>query len=219
MNLSEGEAGRAQRLVAEGYDRIGASYHALGERTGWAARPAYVSLLLDALAPRARVLDLGCGSGVPLASSLAAAGHAVVAVDVSRVQLELTAANVPSASLVAADIADVSFAPHSFDAVACFYSLTHVPRDRHLGVLQAVRSWLRPGGKAVLTMGAGDHPDRVARDFLGFGAPMFISHFDAETNRQLVEQAGLRVEQAEVREQVEDGRRVRFCWVVGERPP
>jgi len=37
---------------------------------------------------RARVLDLGCGNGVPVAKALAVGGHDVTGVDLSAVQVE-----------------------------------------------------------------------------------------------------------------------------------
>jgi len=40
------------------------------------------------LGEKSRVLDLGCGCGVPVARDLAAAGHEVIGVDVSEVQLQ-----------------------------------------------------------------------------------------------------------------------------------
>lgn len=204
------------RLVGAGYDRIAEDYVALGERSRWGSAPEYLALLLDVLAPGSRVLDLGCGAGVPVTAGLAQA-HRVVALDISPVQLRLARINAPSASVVLADITDVAFVDESFDAVVCFYSLTHVPRSLHLDVLRRTARWLHPGGLAVFTMGAGDHPDVVTEDFLELGAPMLVSHFDAGTNRALVEQAGLRVLRSDLRDQVEDGRRVRFCWVVAER--
>jgi SAM-dependent methyltransferase len=205
------------RLVAAGYDRIGYGYAALGERNGWGAGTGYLDLLLRTLRPGSRVLDLGCGPGVPVTAALAAA-HRVVAVDISGVQLGLARRHAPGALLVQADLTDVEFGEETFDAVVCFYSMTHLPRALHPDLLRRMRRWLRPGGLAVLTMGAGDHPDIVAEDFLGLGAPLFVSHFDADTNRALVAGAGLRVLRADLREQVEDGRTVRFCWVVAERP-
>lgn len=42
---------------------------------------------------------------------------------------------------------------------------------------------LRPGGLAILTMGASDNPDGIEDDWLG--APMFFSHFDGETNTEV----------------------------------
>jgi cyclopropane fatty-acyl-phospholipid synthase-like methyltransferase len=58
--------------------------------------------LLELLPARARVLDLGCGSGIPATRALVDAGHAVVGVDVSREQVERARRNVPEAEIVQA---------------------------------------------------------------------------------------------------------------------
>lgn len=206
----------AGSLVADGYDRIADGYVALGRRTGWGSAPEYLEVLLAALRPGSRVLDLGCGAGLPVTAALARE-HRVVALDVSPVQLGLARANAPGAALLRADIADVAFVPGSFDAVVCFYSLTHVPRDLHGDVFRRTAQWLRPGGLALFTTGAGDHPDTVTEDFLELGAPMLVGHFDADRNVRLVRDAGLHVLRSDVREQVEDDRTVEFCWILAER--
>jgi hypothetical protein len=47
---------------------------------------------------------------------------------------------------------------------------------------------------------------------------MFFSHFDAVTNSSLIRQAGLRPFHEEIVEHDEDGRSVRFLWVIARKP-
>ena len=104
----------------------------------------------------------------------------------------------------------------SFDAVAAFYSMTHVPRDRHPPLLASVAHWLRPGGLFVASLGANDESGTVDPDWLG--APMYFSHFDAATNRQLVEEAGMEILTAREETAEEFDRPCTFLWVVARRP-
>jgi hypothetical protein len=76
--------------------------------------------------------------------------------------------------------------------------------------------WLRPGGLLMATMGASDSPNTVEPDWLG--VPMFFSHFDADTNREMVRRAGLDIVDAEVVPEDENGELVEFLWVVARRP-
>ncbi len=175
----------------------------------------YVHKLTLALQPGGAVLELGCGPGYPVTRALAEK-YSVVAVDLSRSQLMLARSHAPAATLVQGDMTRLSFSPASFDAVVAFYSLTHVPRDRHALVLMRVEEWLRPGGLLVVTMGAGDLPGAVENDWLG--VPMFFSHFDAVTNLDIVKGTGLHVEEEGVLKEVEqDGSEVAFLWIVARK--
>jgi cyclopropane fatty-acyl-phospholipid synthase-like methyltransferase len=200
------------RVVADGYDAIAARYLAWSSNAP--VRLRYLDLLLELLPESADVLELGCGAGEPVTRRLAER-HRVMAVDVSAAQLELAAQNAPGAQLILADMAEVSFAPGSFDAVASFYALTHVPRERHADLIARIVSWLRPRGLVVLTMGSSDNPGAIDPDWLG--TPMYFSHFDAPTNRALVQRSGVRLISAEVVDEAERDPGARFLWVVGRR--
>jgi cyclopropane fatty-acyl-phospholipid synthase-like methyltransferase len=91
----EGEAARASRraLVRRGYDAISQAYRT----DDGAAHPStdedpgryldWVAELAALLPGRARVVDLGCGAGVPGTLALTRHGMAVLGVDFSAVQL------------------------------------------------------------------------------------------------------------------------------------
>jgi SAM-dependent methyltransferase len=93
-----------------------------------------------------RVLDLSCGSGVPVMRKLAIRGHDVVGIEGSARQLSLARLNVSNGHFIHADMTRVELAPSSFDAVAAFYSTTHVPRDEHAHLLRADRELAEAGG-------------------------------------------------------------------------
>jgi len=180
-----------------------------------AARLRYLALA-DALIPAgADVLDLGCGAGIPMTATLAV-GRTVTGVDISAAQIALARANVPSATFLEADLTTLDFPSGRFDAVVAFYSLTHVPRAEHAALFGRIRSWLRPGGVFVASLGVEDSPDEVEADWLG--VDMFFSHFSARVNRRLVAEAGFEIERADVVTEPEDRHDARFLWVVARAP-
>lgn len=200
----------SKSLVASGYDIIAETYL---ERYGRSAvRDRWLRELVTRAAPDARVLDLGCGAGVPVTRCLTEQGARVVGVDISASQIQLARHTVPAAKLVHADMTEVEFVPESFSAVAAFYSITHVPRAEHALLLRRIATWLTPGGVFVASLGAFQSPDWTG-DWLG--VKMFFSHYDSDFNEQLVRQAGFMIEKAEVVEQ--DNEDCRFLWIVARR--
>jgi len=204
-----------KRVVASGYDAMAERYLAWSDLRPSAARLRYLALA-DALIPAgADVLDLGCGAGIPMTATLAV-GRTVTGVDISAAQIALARANVPSATFLQTDLATLDFPSGSFDAVVAFYSLTHVPRAEHAALFGRIRSWLRPGGVFVASLGVEDSPDEVEADWLG--VDMFFSHFSARVNRRLVAEAGFEIERADVVTEPEDRHDARFLWVVARAP-
>jgi ubiquinone/menaquinone biosynthesis C-methylase UbiE len=204
-----------KRIVEAGYDRIAERYAAWAglELTGERAR--YVAMLCARLPRGAAVLDLGCGAGVPVTRALAERFRAT-GVDISGHSIALARQRAPEATFVQADMASVAFPPASFDAVVAFYSLIHVPRDEHAGILRAITSWLRPGGLVIATMGAAATDHGYEEDWLG--APMYWSHFDTAANRQLAAAAGFQILEAREASEDEDGVSVTHAWIVARKP-
>jgi len=176
-------AARAQRdLVRRGYDVIsrayrtddGASHPSTGEDPGRYRH--WIAELAGLLPARARVVDLGCGAGIPGTLALTEQGLRVVGVDFSAVQLARAARLVPAARFVRADMAELQLRPASVDAVTAFYSLIHLPLADQQALLPRIRAWLRPGGHLLAVVGAawwtGTEPY--------LGADMFWDHADTQ---------------------------------------
>jgi SAM-dependent methyltransferase len=200
-----------KQIVRSGYDTI--AQRISDWKVPGVPRRRLVAQLLDLLPPAgADVLELGCGEGVPAAQMLAAR-HSYTGVDISPVQVERARRNVPAARFLEADYTRLELPPESFDAVAAILTITHVPREEHAGLLRAIFGWLRPAGYFLASFGVGDAPGDVDEDWLG--APMFFSHFDAETNRRLLREAGFELLLDEVVAQDEgDYGIARFLWVI-----
>ena len=204
-----------KQIVANGYDRVGGLYaeHAVESRTE--DRLRYESELVEGLPAGADVLDLGCGAGVPTTRRLAK-HFKVTGVDISGQQIARARRSVPGASFIHGDMAQLDMPAGSFDGVAAFFSIIHVPREEHFGLLQAIEAWLRPRGLFVAAMSAGAKAATFAQDWLG--APMYWSGFDSETNKRLIEKAGLGIISARVESYDDDGVPGRFLWVVARKP-
>ena len=204
-----------REVVARGYDEVAERFLEWSPLRPSAARLAYLRRAVELIPAGARVLELGCGAGIPMTAALAE-DRDVTGVDISARQIELARENVPAATFVHSDMTALEFEPASFDAVVAFYSLTHVPRDEVPPLLGRIREWLRPGGVLVATMGVEDDPGGIEHDWLG--VDMYFSHFSARRNRRLVEAAGFVVDSAEVLTEPEDRFAARFLWIVAHAP-
>jgi SAM-dependent methyltransferase len=206
----------ALRVVADGYDRIAERYAQwLADDVVDKARPRYTQLLLDSLPRGAKVLELGCGGGGPTTQQLADRFN-LTGVDLSAAQLDLARRNVPGATFLQADMTTLAFEPESFDAVASFYALGHLPHGELPRLLIRVATWLRPGGLLVASMGARPNSGDVEPDWLG--APMYFSGYAPADNRRFVEQAGLTIESAAEEAILENGEPAVFHWIVARKP-
>jgi cyclopropane fatty-acyl-phospholipid synthase-like methyltransferase len=147
-----------------------------------------VAELASLLRPGARVVDLGCGAGVPATRELASHGLQVLGVDFSAVQLRRAQRLVPGARLVQADMAMFGLRPATVDAVVSFYALIHVPVADQRALFPRIRGWLRPGGYFLVIVGA----QRWTGVEPYLGADMFWDHADTASYLRWLRAARLR---------------------------
>jgi ubiquinone/menaquinone biosynthesis C-methylase UbiE len=210
MSTSPGDD--PKQIVEQGYDRVAAQYARLEGEDAW-PRVRWLEKLLQTLPRGSSVLDLGCGSADP-AGILVAQRHHVTGVDLSREQIKRARRNVPSGTFLHADAASVQFPDASFDAVVSFYTLEHIPRTEHAGLLTSIHRWLRAGGLLLLSQEAGEAEDLVCE---WLGVPMFFSCFDPETVVQMVQNASFEILETAVETQIEQGTEIPFLWILARR--
>jgi predicted TPR repeat methyltransferase len=177
---------------AEAFDAIGDRYdEAFPHKDGQVTAGEWLAASLPS---GARVLDLGCGTGVPTARQLVDAGLRVTGVDLSAGMLARARANVPEADFVQADVADLVRggppAAADFEAVTAFFTLLMLPRAEIPTVLAAVRGLLAPSGLLALGMVEADVDD-VPIPFLG--NTVRVSGYLRDDLRRVVTDAGFDV--------------------------
>jgi len=194
VNGGETERRRQRGLVRSGYDAISTQYRDDQGRpnpAGPESTDDYEAWLRDLatfLPPRARVLDLGCGAGVPAARLLVNLGFRVTGVDISAVQVERARSLVPEATFIHADMSVWDCDPASFEAVVTLYALIHVPLPDQRHLFPRLRRWLVPGGYLLAIVGL----ERWTGVEDYYGVQMFWDHADTATYLNWLERAGFR---------------------------
>lgn len=153
------------------------------------AEARILSMVTVGAAPGARLLDLGCGTGQPVAAYFAAAGFHIVGVDQSPAMLAFARVRLPTHQWLLGHIETFPHVEH-IGAVVAWDSLFHIPREQHLGVMRRVRAALPEGGPFALTLGGSEHP--AFTDSM-FGHRFFYDSFPPDQAVQLLETAGFRV--------------------------
>jgi ubiquinone/menaquinone biosynthesis C-methylase UbiE len=177
-----------KKLVQAGYNTIAAEY--LTTRTETSEDVLLLQELVARLPEGARVLDAGCGAGVPVTKILSRFFD-VTGVDFAQAQIEMARQLVPNATFICHDIVDLDLPDGSFDAVCSYYAIIHIPRQEHPKLLLNFHRMLKPGGLALLCLGANGIEHEIEENY--HGSPMYWSHFDAETNLKLVGETGFGV--------------------------
>lgn len=208
------------KLVREGWDRVSRIYRSdprgpdcFGHSTSDYRR--WLAPILARVPDGGKVLDLGCGCGIPTSALLGTRFH-VTGVDLSPVQIARARRYLPDSEFILDDMTKVRFPPRSFDAVVGLYSIIHVPLRRQRPLFRRIRGWLHPGGILVVVTGAGRY-EGTEQNWLGGGAPMFWSHETPETYRRWLTGLGLRVEHEEFVPEGEGGHQL-FRAVLPGRP-
>lgn len=215
--------------IKESYDVIAPAYN--NWTSGHSAlRTTWLNHLLDLLpvldpaniqtAPL-HALELGCGAGVPITSTLLSSPRGipfhVTANDISSTQLALAkeslGADDTKVKWVNGDMMALDFPDDSFDVIVALYSVIHLPREEQTEMLRRVDRWLKVGGLVLVNFGAEESEGMEFEDWLG--GWMYWSGWGAERSLGVVKGVGLEVARWEV--MPEDGVDASFLWVVGRK--
>ncbi len=197
-----------KQLVKSAYNRCAGRY---GLERDVFKNKKQLDWLIKRLAPGAKILDIGCGAGVPVDKYLVEKGHLVTGVDISEKQVELARKNIPKASFLVKEMTEMGFEDGSFDAVVSFYAIFHIPREEHFGLLRKINFLLKPGGRLLITMG--NEEWEGSEQFCG--VEMYWSHYGKDKNLELVKEAGFRIEESEV----DDSGGEHHLVVLAKKPP
>lgn len=142
------------------------------------------------LPPRARVLDLGCGAGIPISQFLTREGFDVVALDSSPEMIARYRANFPDVPVRCERVEEADFPAASFEAVVAWGVLFHLSEAGQRTVMEKVADWLRPGGWFLFT--SGDAEDTTESEMNGVTF-QYVS-LGMSGYRDVLEKAGLRLD-------------------------
>jgi len=176
----------------EAFDQLAELYQ--GEHSHNPFQAALIEKIAELVPVTSPILDLGCGTGVPTARALTAAGHRVVGVDISEGMLKLAREQVPAAEFVRADFRELNGDLGTFGAVTAFFSLLMLSRAEIKQTLTKIADHLEPGGWFALGMVDMD-ADSLPVEFLG--VPVFVTGYPQDQLAEKLTEAGFRVESIE----------------------
>lgn len=136
------------------------------------------------------MLDAGSGTGVPIARYLVQSGFEVVGIDLSKEMVSVARRNLPEATFLQMNMAEIDFPPESFDGLISCYAIIHVPKELHAAIFKSFHAILKPQG--VMLVSAASWEWEEFADYLG--VDMFWSHHAPATTEALITDAGFEIE-------------------------
>ncbi|MGD9592568.1 MAG: trans-aconitate 2-methyltransferase [Candidatus Berkiella sp.] len=135
--------GKRYDLIAEGFAKMRDSFY---------KEQKYLDELIKLIPVKSSILDIGCGSGFPIASYLIEKGFEVTGVDGSQKLLDIAKEKCPKMKRILGDVRSVPL-EDEFDAVVEWWCLFHIPKQDHEKMIHRFSQWLKPNGILEFTSG------------------------------------------------------------------
>jgi ubiquinone/menaquinone biosynthesis C-methylase UbiE len=173
-------------MVMKGYNIIANEYYTHRDLNKFNGELEEFSKLLP---KGGKVLDVGCGAGIPTARYLVKKGLKVTGIDISEKMLQMARENVPKADFFKKDMMELDFEGNTFDGIISVYALFHVPKKEHFKIFQSFYRILKPGGFLLINTGISE--SEGISSF--FGVPMFWSNNKPDKTLEYVKKSGFSI--------------------------
>ncbi len=184
------ELGMGRAAVTE----VAPLYNAAAERfdarrTRFGGEEAYLARMLEGRSAECvSVLDLGCGTGRPIADFFMTKGCAVTGVDAAPAMIAICRERFPLATWVEDDMRSLALG-RRFDAIVAWDSFFHLTRDDQRAMFPVFGEQAASG--AMLLFTSGPAAGEATGDL--FGEPLYHASLDAEEYRALLQANGFGV--------------------------
>ncbi len=115
--------------------------------------------LASSIPSGSRILDIGCGNGIPITRALLNRGQQVIGIDSSPAMLRRFRQNCPETPAVQGMMQCCPFSNATFDAAVAWGVLFHLNPEDQTAAIASVSRVLRSGAPFLFTAGDEDRPD------------------------------------------------------------
>lgn len=112
----------------------------------------YLNLIVKTIPQEGSILDLGCGTGEPIAQFFIEKGFNVTGVDGSRKMIELCKKRFPGERWVVSDMREINL-HQQFDAILAWHSFFHLDHESQRNMFKIFEAHIRSGGILAFTSG------------------------------------------------------------------
>lgn len=172
---------------------------------GLSERP-WLDEFLALLPAAGAMLDLGCGSGEPIARYLIEQGRRVTGVDASPGLIALCRARFPEQDWIVADMRGLDLG-RTFNGLIAWHSSFHLSRPDQRALLEVFARHLEPGGVLMFTSGDEDG-ERIGA---WRGEPLYHASLSTAEYRERLREAGFEVIRHVVGDYAKGGITVWLC--------
>ena len=149
---------------------------------------AWLDRFLDAIPSGSAILDLGCGSGIPIAHYLLEHGFRVTGIDASRTMIDLAHERTPGGAWHVADMRTADLAS-TFAGVLAWDSFFHLGPDDQRAMFAVFRKHAAEG--TILMFTSGPSPGEAIGSLEG--EPLYHASLAGSEYRSLLETHGFEV--------------------------
>lgn len=164
---------------------------------------AWLDRFLALIPAGGRILDVGCGGGIPVARYFLDHGHPVSGIDTSPPLIDLCRSRFPASQWRVADMRTLDL-DCAFDGLIAWDSFFHLTCGDQRRMFRIFRRHANPGAALIFTSGP-DHGEAIGT-FLE--QPLYHASLSREAYRLLLEEQGFRVVQQVVEDPDCGGRTV-----------
>ncbi len=137
--------------IIDHYERHALAWDADRRALEWREKPWH-DRFVAALPPAAQILDLGCGSGSPVAAHLAEHGHHVTGIDTSPTLVSLCRERLPGHEWQVADMRSLQL-PQQFNGILAWDSFFHLTPDDQRLMFSVFARHARPSSVLMFNTG------------------------------------------------------------------
>lgn len=115
----------------------------------------YLDRIIEQLPPQGTILDLGCGTGQPIAEYFIQNGFDVTGVDGSQAQINKALQLVPKMHAICDDMRRIHL-HKKFDCIIAWHSFFHLSQNDQRAMFEVFKQHIKPGGLLVFTSGTSE---------------------------------------------------------------
>lgn len=134
-------------------------------RTKTLMESEYLNLIVNSVPAGSSVLDLGCGTGEPIAQFFIDKGFKVIGVDGSKKMIELCKKRFPSEQWIVSDMREINL-NQQFDVILAWHSFFHLDQDSQRKMFKLFETLIKSGG--ILAFTSGEEEGEVWSDNLTY---------------------------------------------------